>query len=189
MKNPILQAALQSAVKRGVFAGAVLLVSRRGTVLFHEAAGYASLAPRKVRMTRSTVFDLASLTKPVATTTSVMRLVDRGVLSIDEPVRRRVPEFAGEGKEAVTIRNLLNHSSGLRAWEPFYKEGGGSPAARRRILARVFSNPLVYPTGTKSIYSDLGFILLGEIVERAGGMPLDRFSRVEIFSSLKMTRT
>lgn len=191
--------ALNQAVKDGVFPGAVLLVSRRGEVCFHEAAGFAALKPRTIRMTRATIFDLASLTKPVVTTTAVMKLLDRSAMKLDDPVSRWIPQFSGGEKGRVTIRHLLNHSSGLRAWEPLYKkviardrrQPGfvGSPAAKRLVLDRIHRNRLVYSPGAKSLYSDLGFILLGELVERVAGFSLDRFCRNEIFRPLEMRRT
>jgi CubicO group peptidase (beta-lactamase class C family) len=191
--------ALNQAVKDGVFPGAVLLVSCRGEVCFNEAVGFAALQPRKIRMTRSTIFDLASLTKPVATATSVMKLVDGSAMKLDDPVSRWIPEFSGGEKDRVTVRHLLNHSSGLRAWEPVYKEvivqgrrrPGfiGSPAAKRVVLDRICRSRLVYSPGSKSLYSDLGFILLGELVERVGGFSLDRYCGKEIFRPLGMKQT
>jgi len=191
--------ALNQAVKNGVFPGAVLLASRGGEICFHEAAGFSAVKPRPIRMTRATIFDLASLTKPVATTTAVMKLVDRSAIKLDDPVNRWIPEFSGGGKDRVTIRHLLNHSSGLRAWEPFYKEviaAGrrrpgfvGSTDAKRLVLDRIHRNRLVYSPGAKSIYSDLGFILLGELVERVLGFSLDRFCRNEIFRPMEMRQT
>jgi CubicO group peptidase (beta-lactamase class C family) len=191
--------ALNQAVKDGVFPGAVLLVSRRGEICFHEAVGFAALKPRMIRMTRSTIFDLASLTKPVATTTAAMKLVDRSAMKLDDPISRFIPEFSGGEKDRVTVRHLLNHSSGLRAWQPIYKEALkeargqkgflGSPAAKRFVLDRIHRSRLVYSPGTKSLYSDLGFILLGELVEGIVALSLDRFCRNEIFRPLAMKQT
>jgi CubicO group peptidase (beta-lactamase class C family) len=190
---------LKNAVDEGVFPGAVLLAACRGEVQIHEAVGFSALKPCKVPMTRSTIFDLASLTKPIATTTSMMRLVDRGALGLDDPVSRWVPEFSDGDKDRVAVRELLNHSSGLRAWEPLYKEViktakrrvgyVGSPDAKRQVLNRIHRSRLVFPPGTKSIYSDLGFILLGEVIERVSGRSLDRFCREEIFRPLGLKRT
>jgi len=197
--HPSILNALNKAVDEGFFPGAVLLVACRGEVRIHEAVGFAALKPRKVHMTRSTIFDLASLTKPIATTTAMMRLVDRGALGLDDSVSRWIPEFSGGDKDRVMVRDLLNHCSGLRAWEPFYKEViktakrrsdyVGSPDAKQLVLNRIHRSRLVYPPGTKSIYSDLGFILLGEIIERASGLPLDRFCREEVFRPLGLKRT
>lgn len=199
MSHQVILTALNQAIRRGVFPGAVLLVSYRGQVCFHEAVGFAALRPRRIRMTRATVFDLSSLTKPIATTTAIMKLVGRSVLKLEDPVHRWIPEFSGGGKDRVTVRHLLNHSSGLRAWEPIYREVGdlargraglmGSPDAKRLMLDRVHRNRLVYSPGSRSLYSDLGFMLLGEIIERVSGLALDRFCREEIFRPLGMKRT
>ena len=196
---PSILNALNNAVNEGVFPGAVLLAARRGEVQIHEAVGYASLKPHKIPMTRSTIFDLASLTKPIATTTAMMRLVDRGALGLDDPVNRWIPEFSGGDKNRVVVRDLLNHCSGLRAWEPLYKEviktanrrAGyvGSPEAKRQVMNRIHRSRLVYTPGTKSVYSDLGFILLGDLIERVSAQPLDRFCHGEVFRPLGLKRT
>jgi CubicO group peptidase (beta-lactamase class C family) len=143
-------------------------------------------------MTRATRFDLASLTKPLATTTAVMLLLDEGSLGLQDPVSRFLPGFESGEKSRVRIFHLLNHSSGLRAWRPYYRELGdgrriaGSPAGKKAIYEKVHAEKLNYTPGTQSLYSDLGFILLGEIVERAGGLPLDRFCRDRIFRPLSL---
>jgi CubicO group peptidase (beta-lactamase class C family) len=196
---PSILKALNNAVNEGVFPGAVLLAAWRGEVRVHEAVGFAALKPRKVPMTRFTIFDLASLTKPIATTTAVMRLVDRGALGLDDPVNRWIPEFSGGEKDRVRVRDLLNHCSGLRAWEPLYKEViksakrrtgyVGSPDAKQQVLNRIHHSRLVYPPGAKGLYSDLGFILLGEIIERVSGLGLDRFCREQVFRPLGLKRT
>jgi len=196
---PSILKALNNAVDEGVFPGAVLLAAWRGEVRVHIAVGFAALKPRKIPMTRFTIFDLASLTKPIATTTAVMRLVDRGALDLDDPVNRWIPEFSGGEKDRVRVRDLLNHCSGLRAWEPLYKEViktakkrnayVGSPNAKQQVLNRIHHSRLVYPPGAKSIYSDLGFILLGEIIERVSGQGLDRFCREQVFRPLGLKRT
>ncbi|HUK55401.1 MAG TPA: serine hydrolase [Nitrospiria bacterium] len=201
MTNPhsLILNALNDAVRDGVFPGAVLLVAFRGQIQIHQAVGFAVLMPRKVPLTRSTFFDLASLTKPIATTAAVMRLVDRGVLKLDDRVNRWIPEFSGSEKDRIAVRDLLNHSSGLRAWEPLCKEAikeaknrigfVGSSDAKRWVLNRIHRSRLVYKPGTQSLYSDLGFILLGEVVERAVGLTLDRFCREHVFRPLGLKRT
>ncbi len=187
--------ALRQAVDRGVFPGAVLLAAREDEIRFHEGVGFASVMPKKIRMSRGTLFDTASLTKPAATTAAVMRLVDRGVLRLEDPVRGFIPEFSGGERDRVTIRHLLNHSSGLRAWAPIYREAASmkrglhGPALRRRVIELISRRRLVYSPGTRSLYSDLGFILLGDLVERACGLSLDRFCRREIFTPLGMENT
>ena len=195
MTDPI-TAALERAVQDGVFPGAVLLVQEGARIQRCDAVGAAALPPSPdphapVPMTRATLFDLASLTKPIATTTAVLLLIQRGALALDQPVTRWLPEFRGEDKARVTLFHLLNHSSGLPAWKPFYKSVAPDEAGRAnaRLYEQVMAEPLVYVTGSQSIYSDLGFILLGLIIERVAGRPLDRFCRDELFTPLAMEST
>ncbi|MBI3622221.1 MAG: beta-lactamase family protein [Nitrospirae bacterium] len=190
MADPI-TAALEQAVQDGVFPGAVLLVQHGARVERCDVAGHAALQPSTERMTRATLFDLASLTKPIATATAVLQLIRRGALALDQPVAQWLPDFRGDGKEQITLFHLLNHSSGLPAWKPFYKAVTPDQAglATAQLHERIMTEPLVYPTGSQSIYSDLGFILLGLIVERSAGRPLDRVCRDELFAPLGMDST
>jgi len=190
-------AALERAVQDGVFPGAVLVVQEGAEIRRCDAIGSSALRPSPEppdshdAMTRTTLFDLASLTKPIATTTATMLLIQRGVLALDHPVAQWLPDFCGDGKERVTLFHLLNHSSGLPAWKPLYKAvtPGEAGRATARLRKRIMAEPLVYPTGSQSTYSDLGFILLGWIVERAAGRPLDRLCREELFIPLGMDAT
>jgi CubicO group peptidase (beta-lactamase class C family) len=185
--------ALQQAVRDGVCPGAVLLVQEGDAVRFCDAAGSATLLPEPEPMRRDTLFDLASLTKPIATATAALLLIHRGALALDQPAVRWLPEFHGDGKDRVTLYHLLNHSSGLPAWKPFYTSfdprTAGQPESRERLLDLVLREPLVAPPGQRSAYSDLGFMLLGLIVERAGGRPLDQFCREQMFEPLAMRAT
>jgi CubicO group peptidase (beta-lactamase class C family) len=148
-------------------------------------------------MTVTTVFDIASLTKPVATTTAVLQLCERGLLDLDERVAAYLPAFATGGKEGVTIRHLLNHTSGLPAWELLYLPGraaGGRPGARpcRSIagaVARICEMPVNRPPGREVVYSDLGFIVLGHLVERLAGTSTHAYTRRFIFGPLSMKHT
>lgn len=188
-------AALEQGIHDGVFPGAVLLVQEGARIERCDVIGAATLSPSQApsqdRMTRDTLFDLASLTKPIATTTAVLQLIDRGVLALDQPVAKWLPSFRDKDKQRVTLFHLLNHSSGLPAWKPFYKAITPDEAgqANARLYERILAEPLVYPTGSQSIYSDLGFILLGLIIERATGRPLDHFCRDEVFAPLGMAST
>jgi len=183
--------AMNRAVQDGVFPGAVLLVQDGAVIRRCDVVGAATLDPAPEPMTRGTLFDLASLTKPIATATAVLRLIQRGRLALDQPVDQWLPAFTGDGKERVTLFHLLNHSSGLPAWKPVYKtiapEGAGR--ANADLYERILAEPLVYAAGSRSVYSDLGFILLGLIVERADGRPLDRLCREELFAPLVMDST
>ena len=183
---------MDRAVEEGIFPGAVLLVARRGKILFHKAFGYASLQPRKVPLSCSTRFDLASLTKPLATTTALMLLVDRDQISLSDPLLGWFPDFDQGLKKKVRLFHLLSHSSGLRAWRPYYREfieNGRiirSVRIRNAIYDRIHKESLTYRPGSRSLYSDLGFILAGEIIERVSGHRLDDFCQEEIFGPLKL---
>ncbi len=184
-------AALQGAVSylraeadSGAFPGAVLAVGRHGHEALLAAVGhYGTSDPRPVE-TR-TMYDLASLTKVVVLTTACMMLVEQGLLDLDAPVNRYVPEFRGPGKDSVTVRDLLVHASGLPGWRPLYREA----ATRAEALALVDTTPLIHPRGTAFEYSDLGAIVLTQAVERLAGEPLDQFAAQRLFGPLGMTAT
>ena len=172
--------------------GAVLLVARNGEVLHERAYGHAQLTdeagrplaqPR--RMTTSTVFDVASITKVMATTMAVMLLVDRGAIALDAPVRRYLPEFAGPRLDSITVRQLLTHSSGLVQWQPLYYDASTANETYRAIVAM----PLGWGVGEARHYSDLGFMLLGYLVERVTGRALDAFAREELYRPLGLRAT
>ncbi len=160
---------VSAAVADGAFPAAVVEVGRTDAVLWREAFGRLSDAPDARRTLEDTVFDLASLTKVVASATLAMRLIERRVLGLDDPVARWLPTWRGRDREQVTVRDLLAHASGLTAWLPFYRDCEG----RQEFEAAICALPLEYEPRTRSIYSDLGFILLGFILEQAAG-PLAR---------------
>ena len=158
------QAILRDAIAARAFPAAVVEVGTHRDRLWREAFGtlrYDSNAPAA---TDDTIFDLASLTKAIATTTLVMQHVEAGTLKLDEPVARWIPEWRGSDRETVTVRDLLSHSSGLTAWLPLFRDHTG----RRDFQHAIATLPLEYQARTQSIYSDLGFILLGFILEDAG---------------------
>jgi len=170
---------------RGAFPGGVLAAGRSGNPVHLHPFGRLSYAVDAPPATAGTLYDLASLTKVVATTTMAMILVDEGRLDLDLPVQRFLPGFQGPGKEAVTVRHLLTHSSGLGSGAPLYREIRGRAAYLRRIQAL----DLVYPPGSRSVYSDFGMILLGEVLSRVAGEPLDVFVRHRVFEPLAMRDT
>jgi serine-type D-Ala-D-Ala carboxypeptidase len=175
------EAVLEQGVADGAFPAAVALVARHGRIALHAAYG---AAPAGI----ATIFDLASLTKVVACLPAILLLLEDGRLSLDEPVAHFVPEFAADDQTArasVSLRHLLTHTSGLPAWLPLYADCADPEAA----IARVCRPPLAAPPGTRVVYSDLGFILLGEIVRRVSGQPLDRFTNERVFTSLGMADT
>ena len=136
-------------------------------------------------MTVDTIFDLASLTKVVATATSIMILVERGKVRLSDPVSLHIPELKGEGRDRITIEHLLTHVSGYAPDFDLRERWTGYDEAIKRLI----KEPLRNPPGTRFTYSDIGFIALGEVVARAGGMPLDEFAQKNIFGPLRMHNT
>ncbi len=186
---------LDAALVDQVFPGGVLAVIDRGAVVHRHAFGRTARLPDVgPAVTIDTIYDCASLTKVVVTTALVMRLVARGALSVDDLVSRWIPDFAGGDKDRVTVRNLLLHDAGLTWWRPFWERliGGerlGAASARDAIVTMAAADPLEAPPGTRFVYSDLGFLLLGAIVERAGGGRLDVLAQRELFDPLGMRTT
>lgn len=176
--------AVRRAIRNGDCPGAVVIVTRDGDVLHRRAYGQLSLRPHRVPMPEDAVFDLASLTKPIVTTTAVMQLVERGALSLDTPVVERLAAFAGPGKDAITVRMLLGHTSGMPAVNPLsdYRQG------RERAVAHALAAPPLREPGRRT-YSDLGYIVLGELVAKVSGQPLDVYAREHIFEPLGMGAT
>ena len=165
--------------------GAVVLVGRKGRVVWLKSYGSRAVEPAREAMTTDTIFDLASLTKVVATATSVMILVERGKLRLNDPVSRYIPELKGEGRERITIEQLLTHVSGYGPDFDLAERWSGYDEAIKRLI----KEPLRNPPGTRFTYSDIGFITLGEVVARVSGMPLDQFAQKNIFGPLRMTNT
>jgi serine-type D-Ala-D-Ala carboxypeptidase len=189
------EGAFEEAVAQGVFPGAVVLVGREDEILYEQAFGSRSLVPTKCPMQASTIFDLASLTKPLAATVAMMLLVGEQKVGLDDRVTRFFPTFGAFNKDAVTVRHLLNHSSGLPHWKPYYQdvlncEQRGkinfvaSQAAKRYVFTQIHREAPLSPAGQQSLYSDLGFMVLGEIVEVVSGNTLDRFCQERIFNPL-----
>jgi uncharacterized protein YbbC (DUF1343 family)/CubicO group peptidase (beta-lactamase class C family) len=177
--------AVKEGITRGNCPGAVVLVLHRGQVVYRKAFGQRAKQPETVAMTIDTVFDLASLTKPIATASSVMLLVERGKLKVSDPVAKYLPAFAAKGKDKITLENLLSHTSGLIADNPVrdYQDG------REKAIERIFDlEPLTAP-GERFLYSDVNFIVLGLIVEQVAKKPLDEFATENIFQPLGMTAT
>jgi serine-type D-Ala-D-Ala carboxypeptidase len=172
--------------------GVVFLVSRNGRVVHERAFGYAQLKDYEARtlasppvMRTSTVFDLASVTKVLATTMATMLLVDRGKLDVDAPVSRYLPDFRGPHLDSITVRHLLQHSSGLVQWQPLYYHAHNSA----QTYAVIRDMPLQWGVGDARHYSDLGFLLLGYIVERVSGVPLDAFLEQNLYRPLGLMAT
>jgi uncharacterized protein YbbC (DUF1343 family)/CubicO group peptidase (beta-lactamase class C family) len=174
------------SVESGQVPGVVLHVEHGGEV-FRHVAGWRSVVPAVEPMTVDTVFDVASLTKVVATAPSIMRLAEQGKLSLDAPVGRYVPAFAGDGREAVTVRHLLLHVSGL---PPGIRYDAAAPwAGYEEGIARACREPMQSTPGTAFVYSDINFILLGEVVRQASGQWISDYAREQIFEPLGMRDT
>ena len=174
------------------FPGAVLLVTKDGNVILERAFGHAQLndfAGRRLAnprpMQTSTMFDLASVTKVMATTYALMLLADRGQIDIEAPVHTYLPDFRGPHLDSITVRHLLTHSSGLMQWQPMYYHG--SSAAQ--TYAAIRAMPLGWRVGEGRHYSDLGFMLLGYVIERVSGRSLDRFVEEELYRPLDLRST
>jgi uncharacterized protein YbbC (DUF1343 family)/CubicO group peptidase (beta-lactamase class C family) len=181
----VLDTVVQDAIHAGQIPGAVVLVWHNGQVLYRKAFGYRALEPRRELMTVDTVFDLASLTKVVATTTAVMQLVEKGEVRLNDPVAKYIAEFAQNGKEDVTVRELLTHYSGLEPDLDLTHPWQGRDIA----FSMAFAEKPVNPPGSRFIYSDINFITLGALVERVSKVELDKYCAQNIFTPLKMART
>ncbi|HUU35945.1 MAG TPA: serine hydrolase domain-containing protein, partial [Vicinamibacterales bacterium] len=176
---------VEEAIAAKAMPGAVVVVGRGDTVLYQKAFGQRAVAPLAELMTLDTVFDLASLTKVVATTTAVMQLVERGQLRLNDPVASWVPGFERYGKGDITIRHLLTHVSGLRPDVDLGEPWQGYEAAIELAKDEV---PQSRP-GARFVYSDINFFLLGHIVGRVSGEPLERYVARHVFDPLGMTDT
>jgi len=183
---------LQSQVDLDKIPGAVIEIKEGNRVVYKHAYGYAQKYDYNHRqlnhpekMTVSHLFDIASLTKVIGTTTSVMLLVDRRLINIEDPVCKYIKAFDTPDKRTITIRHLLTHSAGLLEWYPLYYRAKNKQETYR-LIAEL---PLKFPVGEQRHYSDLGFMLLGEIVETVSGMPLEQFEKQNIFQPLGMKNT
>jgi len=178
--------AVRAGITEGVYPGAVAVIGTSDRILLARGYGHFTWnAGSSVPDPDSTLFDLASLSKVVATTTAIMLLADRGQLALQQPVQRYLPAFAGDGKDQVTVRLLLEHRSGLRAGLRLDTLARDAAEARALVLAE----PLRWPPDSRTLYSDLNAMLLGWIVEAVAGEPLDVFAAREVFGPLQMTST
>ena len=176
---------LERAAADGAFGGAVALIALSDDVVAHWAVGHAQSVPLQRPMQLDSIFDLASLTKPVAGATATLLLLEDGVWSLDDTVARFIPEFAANGKQAVTLRHLLTHSSGISAWAATYTRARDPESALRYICGL----PLGYEPGTDVQYSDIGYSMLGHLVRRVTGEGLDTLLARRVFGPLGMTDT
>lgn len=179
--GPLLDEALNEAVQQHLIPGAVLIVGHSGQIVYRKAYGYRSLIPRKEKMTLDTIFDAASLTKVVATMPSIMKLFEEGKIRLDDPVTKYLPEFQG-GHSEITVRNLMTHFSGLRPDLDLVPRWSGYETGIEKAL----HDPPATPPGEHFVYSDINFILMGEIVHRLSGEMLNKYAKEKIFVPLRM---
>ena len=177
--------AIQAAIARNELPGAVVAIVHQDKIVYKKAFGQRIRQPEPTLMTEDTVFDLASLTKPIATAMAIMLLIEDGKLKIDDPIAKHLPEFAREETDGITIAQLMTHTGGFIADNPLkdYQDG------KDKAWQNLFALKPVSPPGSRFIYSDVGFILLGKIVEKASGMPLDQFTKKRIYDPLGMKET
>ena len=172
-------------IAAGDFPSAVYVVAENGKTVFADALGDAVRVPETHAATLETIYDLASLTKPLVTGLLCARLVESGVLSLDSSVAQYLEEFNRPDKRPITVRDLLTHTSGLAAWRPLYL----TAADREGTLTAIANEKLAYKTGKRVVYSDLGFIVLGFLLERLKGVSFADLARREIIDSLALRRT
>ncbi|HEX6278454.1 MAG TPA: serine hydrolase domain-containing protein, partial [Pyrinomonadaceae bacterium] len=163
-----LEAIINADIADKKLPGAVVIVGRKGKIVYREAFGNRSLVPTVEKMTVDTIFDVASLTKPVATATSIMILIEQGKLRLNDTVGKFIPDIDDESAKRVTIQQLLTHTSGYR---PDF-DLGEKWTGREGMLGALKKEKLRNPPGTRFVYSDIGFIVLGEIIERVSGGPV-----------------
>jgi len=180
-----ISAMAKKAIQTGKIPGAVILIGNQGKVIYCKAFGFRELKPKKSPMTTDTIFDMASLTKVIATSTAVMQLVEKGELNLDDPVAKYWPEFKANGKELIRVCDLLTHYSGLRPALDSKPKWSGYDTALRMIE----EEKPIFPPETNFIYSDVNFIILGELVSRISGKPLDVYCDDHIFKPLGMKDT
>ncbi|NTU43736.1 MAG: serine hydrolase [Nitrospirales bacterium] len=173
---------VEKEISEGRIPGAVILMGNAEGVIYEKAFGFRAIRPSREAMTTDTIFDIASLTKVVATAPAVMQLIEQGRLGLNDPVCRYWPEFRTKGKEGITVRQLLTHYSGLQPDIPLKPAWSGYATAISRIEKM---SPVCAP-GTRFIYSDVNFIILGELVRRITRQPLDQYCAKEIFAPLRM---
>jgi uncharacterized protein YbbC (DUF1343 family)/CubicO group peptidase (beta-lactamase class C family) len=180
-----IDAAVEESITRKETPGAVVLAARRGRVVWRKAYGARVVVPQRETMTIDTIFDAASLTKVVATATSIMILVERGQVRLSDPLSRHLPEMKEGGRDQITIEELLTHRAGYAPDFDLREQWTGYDEAMKRLTTERLRNP----AGTRFVYSDIGYIALGEVVKRVSGETLDVFARKHIFEPLGMRDT
>ncbi len=185
-RNEQLSALLQEHIDAGEFPSAVYLVAERDEIVFTDALGHSVVEPYRVANKIDTIYDLASLTKPLVTTLLCSRRIERGELTLDSSVSHYLAECDRTDKQIITVRELLTHTSGLPAWRPLYVLTDDEPDRAAGAIANL---EFEYKPGTRVVYSDLGFIVLGILLERLTGQRLAEMAQREIFEPLKLQQT
>ena len=178
---------MQTAIEDGIFPGGVVLAAKDDTVRFFKSYGYANLSTKQP-VTTDTCFDLASLTKPLATTLAVIKLIQQSKLELHQKIETILPPFANTQKGSITIEHLLAHNAGLPDYRPYYKLLERVSPDQRRSALRDFlvKEPLEYPVGERTVYSDIGFMILSWVIETISGRRLDRFALEEVYTPLEL---
>lgn len=176
---------MSKAIEDSVFPGAVLMVGHHGKVVLHKPYGHYTYDESSREMQTDAIFDLASVSKVIGTTSAAMLLSDQGKLDINEKVVHYLPEFDNHGKDIITVRNLLEHNAGFTAWKPFYKDSLNAD----QIIAAIMNCELEYEPGTKYVYSDWSMITLQQIIQRITGKSLDLFLKENVFDPMGMKHT
>ncbi len=184
--EPNITSFLAERIAAGDFPSAVYLVAEKGRAVFADALGNSVVQPQRIPAALETIYDLASLTKPLITGQLCARRIESGKLTLDSSVSRYLPEFDRPDKNAITLRELLTHSSGLPAWRPLYILAEGDP---ERVVSVIANLDLEYQPGTRVVYSDLGFIVLGFLLERVTSNRLAELALSEIFQTLGLKQT
>ena len=185
-RNPDISNLLDEHIKAGDFPSAVYLVGESGKVVFTEALGHSAVEPYRIENKLDTIYDLASLTKPLITGLLCARRIELGELTLDSSVSHYLPEFDRTDKSMITVRELLTHTAGLPAWRPIYLLAEDEP---ERAAGAIANLDLEYKPGTRVVYSDLGFIALGILLARMTGHALSEMARSEIFEPLELRQT
>lgn len=181
-----ISAMLAERIAAGDFPSAVYLISEKDRPVFADALGHAVIDPYRITASLDTIYDLASLTKPLVTGMLCAQLVEKGELTLDSVVAHYLPEFERTDRQMITVRELLTHTSGLPAWRPLYILAEND---RERALGVIANEALEYKPGTRVVYSDLGFIVLGFLLERLTGAELGELALTEIIGPLKLQHT
>src|SRR5919106_5210322 len=185
-RNEQLSALLQQQIETGEFPSAIYLVAERDEIVFTDALGYSVVEPYRIANKLDTIYDLASLTKPLITALLCARRIELGELTLDSSISHYLAEFDRTDRQMITIRELLTHTSGLPAWRPLYVLTEDQPDRAAGAIANLY---LEYKPGTRVVYSDLGFIALGILLERMTGQRLADMAKHEIFEPLNLKQT